>query len=239
MGMDEDKTDNPPTCKMLVVDKLLDRLTNSKENKVQERSAHALGYLLVGEPKFAHRQKLIDGLCEAAKIRQVELQFTIGESLSCAGAGYRSQAARDPWTAQAMEARADEPDTDVMKDLIEMIVTKHSKNPVPHARQASCVWLLALVKYSGNHSAIQNDLRRIQMTFMSFLAESDELTQEVASKGLGLVYELGGEERREELVSLLVDTLTSGGRRNMQVTEETKVFGEGELGKAPEGYGTV
>lgn len=25
-------------------------------------------------------------------------------------------------------------------------------------------------------------------------------------------------------------------RRNMQVTEETKVFSEGELGKAPEGY---
>ena len=37
-----------------------------------------------------------------------------------------------------------------------------------------------------------------------------DLTQEVASKGLGLVYELGGEERREELVKLLVDTLMSG-----------------------------
>ena len=36
--------------------------------QVQERSAHALGYLLVGEPQFVHRQRLIDGLCEAGKV---------------------------------------------------------------------------------------------------------------------------------------------------------------------------
>ena len=39
-----------------------------------------------------------------------------------------------------------------------------------------------------------------------------ELTQEVASKGLGLVYEHGGVENKDELVSLLVDTLTTGSR---------------------------
>ena len=44
-----------------------------------------------------------------------------------------------------------------------------------------------------------------------FLCNPD-LTQEVASKGLGLVYEHGGEENKQELVSLLVDTLASGRR---------------------------
>ena len=44
-----------------------------------------------------------------------------------------------------------------------------------------------------------------------FLCNPD-LTQEVASKGLGLVYEHGGEENKRELVSLLVDTLASGRR---------------------------
>lgn len=39
-----------------------------------------------------------------------------------------------------------------------------------------------------------------------------DLTQEVASKGLGLVYEHGGGENKEELVSLLVDTLMTGRR---------------------------
>lgn len=39
-----------------------------------------------------------------------------------------------------------------------------------------------------------------------------DLTQEVASKGLGLVYEHGGGENKDELVSLLVDTLMTGRR---------------------------
>ena len=39
-----------------------------------------------------------------------------------------------------------------------------------------------------------------------------DLTQEVASKGLGLVYEHGGGENKDELVSLLVDTLMTGSR---------------------------
>lgn len=46
---------------------------------------------------------------------------------------------------------------------------------------------------------------------MISLFDSD-LTQEVASKGLGLVYEHGGGENKDELVSLLVDTLMTGRR---------------------------
>ena len=37
-----------------------------------------------------------------------------------------------------------------------------------------------------------------------------ELTQDLASKGLGVVYEVCDEEQRQQLVSLLVDTLTTG-----------------------------
>jgi proteasome component ECM29 len=74
--------------------------------------------------------------CES-QIRQVELQFTIGEALSCAGAGRLSQAALDPWTVQLGSAATQDIDPGVMKDLIEMIVTKHSKNPIPHARQVN------------------------------------------------------------------------------------------------------
>lgn len=39
-----------------------------------------------------------------------------------------------------------------------------------------------------------------------------ELSQDVASKGLGLVYELGGEQDQQELVSTLVETLMTGKR---------------------------
>ena len=40
-----------------------------------------------------------------------------------------------------------------------------------------------------------------------------EITQEVASKGLGLVYEHGGGGNKDELVSMLVNTLMAGRRQ--------------------------
>lgn len=39
-----------------------------------------------------------------------------------------------------------------------------------------------------------------------------ELSQDVASKGLGLVYEMGGEGDQQTLVSTLVETLMTGKR---------------------------
>lgn len=39
-----------------------------------------------------------------------------------------------------------------------------------------------------------------------------ELSQDVASKGLGLIYELGSEQDQQELVTTLVDTLMTGKR---------------------------
>ncbi|EDO42544.1 predicted protein, partial [Nematostella vectensis] len=233
---DGQESEGHQSCTLSVVNKLVDLLQNAKENKVQERAARATGFIMVGDPKFTHRQKLIDGLCETAKVRQIELQFTVGEALSCVGAGRESEAARDPWTPR-QNTCLPQVDHEIMQQLVSTIVKEYSKNSRPHARQASCVWLLSLVKYSGQHSAIKENLKHIQMTFMDMLAETDDLTQEVASKGLGLVYELGGEERREELVSLLVDTLTTGRRQARQFSEGDQVFAPGELGKAPEGGG--
>ena len=39
-----------------------------------------------------------------------------------------------------------------------------------------------------------------------------ELSQDVSSKGLGLVYEMGGEADQQKLVSTLVETLMTGKR---------------------------
>lgn len=47
---------------------------------------------------------------------------------------------------------------------------------------------------------------------MYFIKSIAELSQDVASKGLGLVYELGNEQDQQELVTTLVDTLMTGKR---------------------------
>lgn len=79
-------------------------------------------------------------------------------------------------------------------------------------------------------------LLRLQRAFMTLLAEGGDLVQEIASKGLGLVFECCSVEQQNQLASELVGSLTTDRRPAMQVTKDTKVFEEGSLGTNPVGY---
>lgn len=59
--------------------------------------------------------------------------------------------------------------------------------------------------------------------------------QDIASKGVALVYESGDEVSRSKLVALLIDQLTVGRRSVGHVTKDTKLFEQGALGKTPTG----
>lgn len=69
-------------------------------------------------------------------------------------------------------------------------------------------------------------------TFNNFLTFVLDIVQDVASKGLYLVFEYS---KSEELLNALVEQLTSGKRQAVQVTDDTKLFEEGQLGTAPSG----
>ena len=62
-----------------------------------------------------------------------------------------------------------------------------------------------------------------------------DLVQDAASKGLGVVYECCSEATRQSMVESLVQTLTEGKRSIQNVTQDTQIFKEGELGAAPSG----
>lgn len=78
-------------------------------------------------------------------------------------------------------------------------------------------------------------LLRVQRAFMNLLAEGGDLVQDVASKGLGLVFECCTAEQQNQLAGELVGSLTAERRPAMQVTKDTKVFDEGSLGSNPSG----
>ncbi|XP_077980977.1 proteasome adapter and scaffold protein ECM29-like [Glandiceps talaboti] len=226
--------------KLLVVDKLAAKISSSKEaNKVKEKACLALGYLPVGTPQFPHTRRVIQGLLDSTKEKQVNLHFSVGEALNNAALGSKSSAGRDLWTEEEKPFTVDENDSnpDEMEWLLDTILTKYVTNQVPHVRQASCVWLLSLVKKSGSHPKIQGKLQEMQIAFMNMLTENDEFTQDAASKGLGLVYDHSSSESRQQLVSLLVDTLTTGRKSTQTVTSDTQVFQQGALGESPTGGG--
>uniref|UniRef100_A0A8K9Y658 Ecm29 proteasome adaptor and scaffold n=1 Tax=Oncorhynchus mykiss TaxID=8022 RepID=A0A8K9Y658_ONCMY len=217
--------------KLAVVEKMLARIPSGKETlKMKERAIQTLGYLPVGDGDFAHQKKLLQGLMDSVEAKQVELQFTVGEAITSAAIGTSSGAARDPWTCT--EEQYSPPDNvesnDVVPWVLNSILAKYIPSQNPHVRQAACIWLLSLVKKLHQHKEIR--VRTLGV-------RGQELSQDVASKGLGLVYEMGGEGDQQELVSTLVETLMTGKRVKHAVSEDTEVFQGEALGKAPDGHG--
>uniref|UniRef100_A0A672S7K8 Proteasome-associated protein ECM29 homolog n=1 Tax=Sinocyclocheilus grahami TaxID=75366 RepID=A0A672S7K8_SINGR len=226
--------------KLSLVDNLLARIPSGKETgKMKERAIQTLGFLPVGDGEFPHQKKILQGLMDSVEAKQVELQFTVGEALTNAAIGSCSGAARDVWTCT--DDQYCPPDNvknnDIVPWVLNSVLSKYISSPNPHVRQAACIWLLSLVKKLSHHKEIQSHLKEIQTAFISILSDPDELSQDVASKGLGMVYELGGEQDQQELVSTLVETLMTGKRAKHTVSEDTEVFRGESLGKAPDGQG--
>ncbi|XP_043971020.1 proteasome adapter and scaffold protein ECM29 [Gambusia affinis] len=224
--------------KLSVTENLLARITSGKESaKMKERSITTLGYLPVGDPDFPHQKKLLQGLMDSVEAKQLELQFTVGEAITSAAIGTSSGAARDPWTCT--EDQYSPPhnvkNNDVVPWVLNSILSRYIPSQNPHVRQAACIWLLSLVKKLSQHKEITSHLKEIQIAFISVLSDPDELSQDVASKGLGLVYEMGDEADQQELVSTLVETLMTGKRVKHAVSEDTEVFQGEDLGKTPDG----
>ncbi|KAL0419487.1 UNVERIFIED_CONTAM: Proteasome adapter and scaffold protein ECM29, partial [Sesamum radiatum] len=104
-------------------------------------------------------------------------------------------------------------------------------------RCAGTVWLLSLTIYCGHNASIQQLLPDIQEAFSHLVGEQNELTQELASQGLSIVYELGDDAMKKSLVNALVGTLTGSGKRKraVKLVEDSEVFREGAFGESPSG----
>ncbi|XP_045609918.2 proteasome adapter and scaffold protein ECM29 isoform X1 [Procambarus clarkii] len=124
---------------------------------------------------------------------------------------------------------------DVLTWVLGELLDKYVRQTQPSVRQASCIWLLALLKRCRTKPIIQQRLTSIQQAFMNLLGDNNDLVQDAASKGLGVVYECCSEATRQSMVEGLVQTLTEGKRTIKNITDDTKIFQEGELGKAPSG----
>ncbi|KAG7160614.1 Proteasome adapter and scaffold protein ECM29-like [Homarus americanus] len=108
-----------------------------------------------------------------------------------------------------------EAEKDVLTWLLGELLDKYVRQTQPSVRQATCIWLLALLKRCRKKPIIQQRLSGIQQAFMSLLGDNNAT--------------------RQSMVEGLVQTLTEGKRTIQNVTDDTKIFQEGEMGKAPSG----
>jgi proteasome component ECM29 len=223
-------------------------LTTKETTKVKEKAATTLGYLCINSniiltkgdqvTEYKVDEKLavhsfnkfvMHKLLNSAQAKQFELHMAIGEALVNCALGHKSKASLNNWTTDNEESeqsaeestnQIDREDNQDIEWLLHELIDRYLPSQNQHLRQAACFWLLALLKKcSRTSSSVFRNVYKIQDAFIQKLGESDEITQEVASKGIGILFSIADKEQKESLVSRLVDAL-GGGNSNKKKSQQ-------------------
>ncbi|KAJ6155055.1 hypothetical protein N7470_005621 [Penicillium chermesinum] len=173
--------------------------------------------------------EFLDSLYALHEIKSPEVQFTIGEALSNVAVGWDSSALIQDFDVDAEFPQSDVPRS-VFADICDKIIGD-CVAPKPSLRKSSAIWLLSLVKNCGHLQEMQERLRKCQATFTGLLGNRDEVVQETGAHGLSLVYEIGDQALKDDLVRDLVDSFTGTGPSlgGGNVNPDTQLFEPGAL----------
>ncbi|KAF6252864.1 armadillo-type protein [Scenedesmus sp. NREL 46B-D3] len=118
------------------------------------------------------------------------------------------------------------------------------------ARCAACLLLVSLLQLCRGSSLVAARLPQLQATFTGLLGDSNELTQDLAARGVSLVYSRGGAPLQQQLLGQLLGLLqgsgsgpgapggpSAAGAAGVKLAGDTKIFEEGQLGNTPGGGG--
>ena len=216
----------PPSAAILV-----ERLTE-RAKAGDEKAVLALGHFAMVADRDTSADtsitSVIDVLYTIHEIRRPELQFAVGEALSCAASGWKSSS-----LSTALDVGSPSTPTESQPDVLHVVLEKvltDCKSTKPALKQAAVIWLLCLVQYCGHLPEVYGQLRLCQAAFKSFLSDRESLNQETASRGLTLVYEKGDRALKDDLVRDLVGSFTgSNAGLAGNVSEETQLFEPGAL----------
>lgn len=218
-------------------EKLTDSLI-ADSKKGHEVAVRALGRLCycISSSDPGSQQDILQKLRELHETRQAELHFSVGEALSVAVAGWHSSALLTEHDVDARHPKLDQvADTRLISSTVEKTI-EDCKNPKPSLRKAAAIWLLCMVQFCGHLDGVKQNLRNCQAAFGGLLSDRDEVVQESGSRGLGLVFEMGDESIKRDLVRDLVQSFTATtAKLGGKVNEDTVLFDEGAL---PTGDGT-
>ncbi|GMH36012.1 hypothetical protein BSKO_03880 [Bryopsis sp. KO-2023] len=253
----------PSAQSMIGIAEKMVQLLSGKDHKMVGKVVRAIGFLCEGLWENSEvTEKLVEGLLALRTSKSEEVQFAVGEAVSFAFGGvpvttdtilrcnftsleHSIGTLDEPEAMQDVEMADSTPrgESSGRKAMQDRILGAIFDECITHSRvevrTSGCVWLVCLLAYTGRHPRLLDVLEKVQTFLLMLIGDANELTQEMASRGLSLVYSLGGEEARKNLVAGLTGVLQGGvsGNRAVKVDSETKVFEEGQLGKSPGGAG--
>ncbi|KAI9705737.1 MAG: proteasome component M29 [Bogoriella megaspora] len=199
-----------------------------------EKAISCLGHLAMiiegdGEEQEKWITNIENFLRELHEIKQAESQFAVGEAISCLACGWDSSALA---TKLDVEGTAPQGPARYDKALAPIIdrTLDECKQTKPSLKKAAVIWLLCLLQYCGHRPEMKERLPACQLAFKRCLSDRDTLVQESASRGLGLVYEHGDRQLKDDLVRDLVGSFSSDrAHTSGTVTEDTQLFEPGAL----------
>ena len=157
--------------------------------------------------------------------KQSSIDNTVADAAASAG-----EATED--SVEEVEVRAL-----ILRSIFEELVV-HVR---PEIRFAGASWLVALLMHCGQtRTEIRRHIRRAQESLATLLADDNDATQELATRGLSVAYELADPVLKEELVHSLISSLTGAPgrkRRAADISADSKLFEPGTLGAGPGGSG--
>ncbi|CAM6125657.1 unnamed protein product [Calypogeia fissa] len=230
-----------------------------KEVKMVQKAVISLGQLCYGSPKSELLNSSLSALFTLSKSKAEDVLFSIGEALSFIWGGVPISADKilktdyvslssstnflnEDGPAQGgdieMEVGQDETEREPARErIVKKLFDELLFSGRTDERCAGCVWLVSIISYSGRHARVQKMLPEIQEALSHLLGDVNDLTQEMASRGMSIVYELGDSSTKDELVTALVNNLsgTAKKKRAVKLLEESEVFAEGALGEKPGG----
>ncbi|EWG44948.1 hypothetical protein FVEG_05908 [Fusarium verticillioides 7600] len=228
------------------LEKVISKLVASAK-KSNEKAILALGRLAAGLSESGEANESEDGwshgvlgnilkeLFALHEIKQVEVQFTVGDAITATLARWESDYVKltlDVESRGCLQKR-----NGSRGPLLTAVLNKifaDCKATKPSLLKASGIWLFCIVQYCSHLEEVQSRLRETQAAFMRLLSARDELVQETASRGLSLVYERGDADLKSALVKDLVSAFTGNGTQ-LKVDQETELF---EPGALPTGEGS-
>ena len=248
---------NPAFCAALVNDAGLETFFDTVCPKLQSFCRHsdlhvastavlATGLICKGLEGVPHiEQRCLMDLLSLQDLKSDERQCSIGEAMAL---GFAKDTISSDWILlfnysclrklpiDLASLGAPKASEDVHGGVIDALLKgmMHSRTE----NRAACVGhLVALFTYVPRHPSLLQRLEAAQNGFLGLLGDRNALTQEMASRGVSLVYRQGSADAKAQLLSGLTSVLKDPTKRGAQVKvdADTEVFSEGELGKAPGG----
>ncbi|KAJ3684358.1 hypothetical protein LUZ61_013522 [Rhynchospora tenuis] len=240
---------------LIILQERLAKLLSGNEIKCMQKILVSLGHISFNEASFPHLQSALDLIFGISRSKVEDVLFSAGEALSfiwgdvpvtvdmVLKSNYGSLSERTNYlTSEVHISSLSTTNRSVNNDeshimAREVIIKKLFETLLYSSRKeercAGTVWLVSLTMYCGHHKRIQELLPEIQEAFSHLIGDQNDLTQDLASQGMSIVYELGDASMKQELVHALVGTLTGSGKRKraIKLTEDSEVFQEGSIGK--------